>query len=57
MYFVQEVERRCRKGRQDETNDKCYVPENYDLCRKNIYLLLEKWYMHILVDIIILRLD
>ena len=28
MYFVQEVERRCRKGRQDETNDKCYVPRN-----------------------------
>ena len=44
-------------GDSDETNDKCYVPEIFDLCRKNIYLLLVKWYKHILVDIIILRLD
>ena len=61
MYFVQDP-RRLREGAgkagdSDETNDKCYVPENYDLCRKNIYLLLVKWYKHILVDIIILRLD
>ena len=27
MYFVQEVERRCREARDsDQTNDKCYVP-------------------------------
>ena len=62
MYFVQDPPRRLREGAgkagdSDETNDKCYVPENYDLCRKNIYLLLVKWYKHILVDIIILRLD
>ena len=46
MYFVQDP-RRLRDGAgnagdSDETNDKCYVPENYDLCRKKYLFAFSK---------------
>ena len=39
--------RRLREGAEkagdsDETNDKCYVPEKYDLCRKKYLFAFSK---------------